>query len=165
MEVDNQYAPQPRLYRIHDPNCGYPITREELFSYDVIICSDISRGAFTDEQLNWTAELVAQRGGGFVMIGGHTSFGAGNWRSTVWDGLIPVDMSRQPLSNQGDPYVTQGFSVRVPPDAERHPIWRIVDDPVRNRDILDRMPPFSGTNLIQRLKPAATLLGLSDRPI
>jgi uncharacterized membrane protein len=165
MEVDNQYAHQPRLYRIHDPNRGFPTTREELFSYDIVICSDISRGAFTQDQLNWTVELVAQRGGGFVMIGGHTSFGAGDWGNTVWDGLIPVDMSRQPLSAQGFPYADQTFNVRVPPEAERHPIWRIVDDPVRNREVLARMPPFTGTNLIQRLKPAATLLGLSDRPI
>ena len=47
----------------------------------------------------------------------------------------------------------------------KHPIWRIVDDPARNREILDRMPPFYGTNLTDRLKPAATLLGVSDRPL
>jgi uncharacterized membrane protein len=165
MEVDEQYANRPRLFRVHDPSRGYPTTREELFSYDVIICSDISRGAFTDEQLAWTAELVAQRGGGFVMIGGHTSFGSGGWGQTVWDGLIPVDMSRDVVGADGKPYTNQGFGVRVPPEAERHPIWRIVDDPVQNREILARMPAFSGTNLIQRLKPGATLLGLSDRPI
>ena len=59
----------------------------------MIICSDISRGAFTPEQLEWTVELVNKRGGGFVMIGGNRSFGSGGWDQTVWDGLIPVDMS------------------------------------------------------------------------
>jgi len=125
-------------------------TREELFGYDVVICSDINRAAFTQEQLDWTVELVHRRGGGFAMVGGNTSFSTGFWHQTAWDGLIPVDMSRQPLSGRGTPYTDQGFRVRVPPEAERHPIWRIVDDPVQNRDILDRMPAFSGTNLIQR---------------
>ena len=59
----------------------------------MVICSDIARGAFTREQLEWTVELVSKRGGGFVMIGGNRSFGSGGWDQTVWDGLIPVDMS------------------------------------------------------------------------
>jgi hypothetical protein len=57
------------------------------------------------------------------------------------------------------------FQAKVPAEAEAHPIWRIVDDPVKNREILDRMPTFRGTNLIERLKPAATPLAYSDQPI
>ena len=49
-------------FAIGDAARGYPTTREELFGYDVVICSDIARTAFTDEQLAWTAELVAKRG-------------------------------------------------------------------------------------------------------
>ena len=93
MYVDNQYVAQQRLHRVDDPRLGFPTTREELLSYDVVICSDIARASFTPEQLDWTVELVNKRGGGFVMIGGHTSFGSGGWDQTVWDGLIPVDMS------------------------------------------------------------------------
>ena len=60
MTVDNMHAAHPRLYRIGDERRGYPATREELLSYDVVICSDIARGAFTHEQLEWTVELVGQ---------------------------------------------------------------------------------------------------------
>jgi hypothetical protein len=166
MEVNNQYVARQTLYRVNDPSRGYPMTREELFGYDVVICSDISRGAFTDQQLAWTAELVEKRGGGFAMVGGHTSFGAGFWDKTVWDALIPADMGGDVNApGQGGPYWDGGFLVKVPREAERHPIWRIVDDPVANRQVLDRMPSFSGTNLIHRLKPAATPLGYTDRAL
>jgi uncharacterized membrane protein len=165
MEVNNQYAARQILYRVNDPSRGYPTTREELFSYDVVICSDISRNAFTPEQLDWTVELVAKRGGGFAMIGGNTSFGAGFWEKTVWDGLIPVDMGNTANNVGRGTNWQQAFQVRVPPEAERHPIWRIVDDPVRNREVLARMPQFTGCNLIERLKPAATPLGYTDRPL
>ena len=95
------------------------------------------------------------------MIGGNTSFGSGGWDQTVWDGLIPVDMSgRGPARSE---YYDGSFRVVIPPQAVDHPIWRIVDDPERNREVLARMPMFHGTNLIDRLKPAATALGLSDR--
>jgi uncharacterized membrane protein len=168
IEPDNQYVDRPVLHRVDDPAHGYPATREELFSYDVVICSDISRNAFTPEQLDWTVELVAKRGGGFAMIGGYTSFDAGFWQQTAWDGLIPSDMGRGAAMGNiaGRPGVWDGpFRVKVPAEAERHPIWRIVDDPVKNREVLAQMPAFRGTNLIRRLKPAATALGYTDQPV
>jgi uncharacterized membrane protein len=165
LEVNNQYAARPTLHRLNDPSRGYPTTREELFSHDVVLCSDISRSAFTQDQLDWTVELVHKRGGGFAMIGGNTSFGAGFWDRTVWDGLIPVDMSGQARSPGRGTCWGVSFTVKVPRELERHPIWRIVDDPVQNRRVLDAMPPFTGSNLVERLKPAATALGLSDRSL
>jgi uncharacterized membrane protein len=162
--VDNQYNSSPSLHRINDPGRGFPSTREELLSYDVVICSDIARLAFTPQQLEWTVELVSKRGGGFAMVGGHTSFGAGEWDQTIWDGLIPVDMSGHGAGVRSQ-YFDGPFRVVIPPKAELHPIWKIVDDPARNRQILDKMPQFNGTNLTDRLKPAATALGLSDRPL
>jgi len=163
MGVDNMHAAYPRLYRFGDLRRGYPTTREELLSYDVVICSDISRGAFSREQLEWTVELVSKRGGGFVMIGGNASFGSGGWDQTVWDGLIPVDMSGHGTGDSE--FSVTSFKVDIPPEAMDHPIWRIVDDPERNREVLARLPMFGGSNLIDRLKPAATLLGTSDRPL
>src|SRR5205085_6424402 len=94
--VNNQDVEKPTLHRVNAPSRGYPTSREELFSYDVVICSDIKRSAFTQEQLEWTAELVGKRGGGFAMVGGNTSFGAGYWNQTAWNELIPVDMSGEP---------------------------------------------------------------------
>jgi hypothetical protein len=163
MGVDNMHAEHPRLYRFEDNRRGYPTTREELLSYDVIICSDIARGAFTREQLDWTVELVSKRGGGFAMIGGNASFGSGGWDQTVWDGLIPVDMNGHGTGDSE--FCVHAFKVKFPGAAINHPIWRIVENPERNREILARLPMFTGTNLIDRLKPAATVLGISDRPL
>jgi len=159
MVVNQQYATRPRLQRVEDAYRGYPATREELFQYDVVICSDISQGAFTREQIDWTVELVAQRGGGFAMVGGHTSFGSGGWDQTAWDKLIPFDMTGR------RDYLNATFRVKIPPAAMTHPIWRLLDDPVENRRALEAMPQFYGTNLIARVKPAATLLGQCDRPL
>ena len=156
--VDNQYSNRPRLTRVDDPYKGFPATRKELFEYDVVICSDISKGAFTREQLEWTAEMVKDRGGGFVMIGGYTSFGAGNWDQTVWDQLIPIDMRG---GDVGRGVVNQQFRVSVPAQVRTHPIWRFSPDRRKNDQIIDTMPPFFGTNIARRLKPAATMLAVS----
>ena len=163
MQVGNQYEAVPRLSRIDEPGRGYPMTREELFGYDVVICSDIPRTSFTPAQLAWTVELVAKRGGGFAMIGGNTSFGSGGWDQTAWDGLIPVDMSGNGPARSENYWGT--LRVVIPPQAIDHPIWRIVDDPERNRQVLSALPMFYGTNLTDRLKPAATALGVSAGPL
>jgi len=162
MVTDNQYVERQRLMRINDPYKGFPTTREELLQYDCVICSDISRGALTSEQLDWTVELVGERGGGFAMVGGITSFGAGYWDQTVWDQLIPVDMKGQAI---GQGWMYYQFKARVPPESENHPILRIVDDPEQNRQVLANMPPFMGTNFMERLKPAATALAYSEGSI
>ena len=164
LSVDLQNSVLPRLHRVDDPSRGYPDTREELLGYDVVICSDIARAAFTPQQIEWTVELVSRRGGGFAMVGGHTSFGSGGWDRTPWDGMIPIDMSGDGPGRYSQFYNGE-FRVVVPPEAEAHPIWRIADDPAKNRQILDRMPPFYGTNLTDRLKPAATILGVADRSL
>jgi uncharacterized membrane protein len=162
MVADQQYVQRPRLLRVDDNYRGFPATREELLQFDCIICSDISNGAFTREQLDWTVELVAERGGGFAMVGGITSFGAGNWDQTVWDKLIPIDMAGGTL---GRGWLYHQFNVKIPDEALTHPIWRIVEDAEQNRRVLAAMPPFLGTNYMQRLKPAATALAYSAEAI
>ncbi len=159
MVVNNQYASRPSLQRVDDPYRGFPATREELFEFDVVICSDIPRGGFTPEQIAWTVELVDKRGGGFAMVGGHTSFGSGGWDRTPWEQLIPFDMTGR------RDYLATTFAVDIPAEAQSHPIWKLVDDPQQNKTALQAMPPFSGTNLIARVKPAATLLGQSAAPL
>jgi uncharacterized membrane protein len=157
------------LSRKSDPSLGYPATRPELFGYDVVICSDIPRDCFTQDQLNWTVEFVGEHGGGFAMVGGNNSYGAGQYHKTVWNGLIPVDMGQWGLERGFSNIIYWGegkvFRVVVPPEAQGHPIWHFADDPERNRAILEKMPIFYGCNLVDRLKPAATILGTSDRPL
>ena len=162
MVADQQYVQRQRLVRVGNALRGFPATREELLQYDCVICSDISLGAFTREQLDWTVELVAQRGGGFAMVGGITSFGAGKWDQTVWDQLIPIDMAGGTI---GSGWLYQQFRVKIPEDAMTHPIWRIVEDPQQNRSVLAAMPPFLGTNYMQRLKPAAVALAYTAEPL
>lgn len=162
MVADQQYVARPRLVQVDDQFRGFPATREELLAFDCVICSDISIGAFTREQLDWTVELVAERGGGFAMVGGHTSFGSGRWDQTAWDQLIPIDMAGGDL---GRGWVYHTFNVKIPEEAQSHPIWRIVEDPTENREVLAKMPPFLGTNYMQRLKPASVVLGVSAEPI
>ncbi len=149
--VNVQRSVGGEIYHAETRKKGYPKTKEEIFSYDVVICSDINRFIFNDDQLKWTQEMVEKNGGGFCMIGGITSFGSGGYDKTIWEKMIPVDME-----TSGNSYarVTPSF----PAKNIDHPIWKFDDDKEKNIEIIQSHPSFSGTNLVSRAKPAATVL-------
>ncbi len=151
--VDQQLEVGGKLYRISDPNRGFPATRDELLRYDVVICSDINRYVFTDDQLEWVRQLVADHGGGFVMIGGNTSFGSGGWDKTAWEKMIPVDMSYY-----GEGLVWRTVHATVPDEARNHPVWKLLPDEAANNRVLAEHPEFLGTNRVTRAKAGATVL-------
>ncbi len=151
--VDRQLAVGGKIYHARTHKKGYPKTKEELFTYDVIICSDINRTIFSDAQLKWTRELIEKNGGGFCMIGGNTSFGSGGWDKTVLEKMIPVDMSG---FQRG--YTNGYIHPTIPPENLNHPIWQLGYSTEKNKDILKSHPPFHGTNFVQRAKPGARIL-------
>jgi len=79
-------------------NIRYPRTSQFLkANYDVVAFSNIQLPAFTPKQIEMMSEAVVQDGLGYMMSGGHTSFGgtAGSypsWRGTSIDGILPVDV-------------------------------------------------------------------------
>jgi uncharacterized membrane protein len=142
-----------------DPSKGFPATVEELNRYDVVVCSDIPRVSFTEDQIRWTVDLVANRGGGFIMIGGNTSFGSGFWDRTPWEKLIPLTMDE---FSRGFRYGE--FSVFWTPEGKQHPMLSQL--PLTAGESLDSIlsahPALLGSNLIRRAKPAATAVMRMD---
>ncbi|MEO7099950.1 MAG: glutamine amidotransferase [Luteolibacter sp.] len=137
-----------------DKSHGFPASREELFKYDVVICADVPRGNFTEEEMQWVVDLVTRRGGGFCMIGGYTSFDSGAYDKTPWEKITPVDMVEY-----GHGYSNKPTELLIPEKAREHPIWRIDPDPTKNEEILASHPPFFGFHDIRRAKPGAIILG------
>ena len=157
--VDKQRARGGKLISKKTKQVGLPKTKEELFKYDVIICSDINKKAMLDANpkfLDWVCELVEKRGGGFVMIGGRTAFGSGFWQETVWEEMIPMQMKLKKYMGQGKSW--NHFQPKFAPDAFKHPIMKLSADPKKNKEIFKLHPRFTGTNVIMRAKPGATVL-------
>ena len=159
MEVDiygvvDQHALENNLYRISDSRRGFCKTRDEVMSFDVIICSDINRSNFSQEQLEWVRELVSEKGGGFLMIGGITSFGDGEWHKTIWDQMIPVSMTGNEDSRQR----LQEFNMVFDPKSYTHPVLQLSIINQTNKNILDAGVLMGGSCLVRSLKPGATAL-------
>ena len=147
-----------RVHNVASPESGYPKTLEALCRYDVVINSDIYRQMFTQEQLDNTVAFVEKFGGGFVMVGGTESFGAGYYDETVIDKLIPVDCSdaRDSKFNQ--------FKLEVSDRAMDHPIMQVGKTKEETVDAWRNLfPGFGGLNIANRAKPGAVVLARHEK--
>ncbi len=142
------------VYHVQHPTRGFPRTLPALLEYDVVINSDIPKESFSPEQLENTARLVEDYGGGFVMIGGKKAFGAGGYHRTVMNKFIPVAMERDVDT------ANRTFQMAPNPQALRHPLMAIAATPAENAEIwTTKFPLLRGYNRVGRAKPGAIVLG------
>ena len=132
---------------------GFPITREELFSYHAIILGSVENSLLSREQQDMIVEFVSERGGGLLMLGGRHAFSEGGHRDSVLHDLSPVVM----------PDLAQpGFSrqVQIQPSAAAlvHPALLLDDSREKSIARWLTLPPLTMVNPIRRIKPGATLL-------
>lgn len=72
------------------PPEGMPQTIQELAGYDGVIFSDIAAHRISTVAMAAIRDYVRDLGGGFLMIGGPNSFGAGGYFRTPIEELLPV---------------------------------------------------------------------------
>jgi uncharacterized membrane protein len=140
-----------------DKSKHFPKTRDEIFAYDVMMISDVPVGNFSKEQMQIVVDWITERGGGFLMGGGYTSFDVGHYDKTPWEKIIPVDMLEY-----GEGFFEHDFRIAIPESVRNHPIWQISPDQKLNLQILATHPMLAGMNRVRRAKPGA--LVLATRP-
>jgi uncharacterized membrane protein len=151
------------------PNEAYsliPFPTRELFvdalgTFDMVIFQDFAyQTYFGFERQLYLRELrrfVLERGGGFVMIGGEQSFGAGMYRGTPIEEVLPVRVGAREGSTS-----LENFQARLTPDGQRHPITTLDFDPENNTRIWKELPELQGMNLVEA-KPGSVVLAEHPR--
>ncbi|MEM7806559.1 MAG: VWA domain-containing protein [Planctomycetota bacterium] len=73
---------------------GFPTNLVDLQAFDAVILANVPRGAggLTAPQDAALARYVHDTAGGLVMIGGPDTFGAGGWRGSATEAVLPLDM-------------------------------------------------------------------------
>ncbi|MHB2017913.1 MAG: VWA domain-containing protein, partial [Candidatus Xenobia bacterium] len=70
----------------------FPTTLDGLAGYRAVIFSNLPATELSDAQMKLLASYVRGLGGGFAMLGGPDSFGAGGWYGTPVEEILPVSM-------------------------------------------------------------------------
>lgn len=140
---------------------GYPKSKSDLFKYDAIIFGSIEADFFSKEELEHTADFVAQRGGGFLMLGGFNSFGQGGYANTEIEKLLPVEL---PYENNtlmsSDLTFKDKFKLVLTPEGLSHPIMQLSTVEADNATLWENLPELEGYNPLGRAKPGATILAV-----
>jgi uncharacterized membrane protein len=159
-ETDEETAryDQPVMVRLNtrdelELRGGFPKLAEELFEYHAVILDDVEAEFFTRDQMSLLQRFVAERGGGFLMLGGAESFREGNYSGTTIASLLPV-------------YVDRASEVELPAQLKLNltregwlqPWTRLRPTESDETMRLESMPAFEVFNPVKDIKPGASVL-------
>ena len=126
--------------------------------YNVYIFCNLPADHLTLKQHRLLVEAV-KKGAGFIMLGGHSSFGPGGWADTPLAEILPCAIHpgdgeiEEPTKLVPTPLGLDSFILQVgATEAETTKIW-------------DSMPPMLGTNRFGELKASATVLATTPDPM
>jgi len=143
---------------------GFPITRDELFSYHAIILGSVEISLLSREQQALITEFVSQRGGGLLLLGGRHAFAEGGYQGSVLQDILPVLMA-----DTAQPEYSRQIKIQPTPAGWVHPALSVADSREKSMARWLTLPALTTVNPIQQIKPGATLLlsgtsGEQDKP-
>jgi uncharacterized membrane protein len=71
----------------------FPINKEQLFAYDVVIFGDVDPGFLSARSLENLRDFVREKGGGLVMIAG-PNHNPRSYKGTPLESMFPIDIDR-----------------------------------------------------------------------
>jgi len=135
----------------------FPVTRAQLFEYDVVILGDLDPRLLSDGVMQNLHDFVSVKGGGLIVIAGalHQPFG---YRGTKLEPLLPIE-----LDNASAPSSEQPIEIGYQPQLTIHgakgtPIFRFADNDGLRGDVWNRLPEMYWLFAAPALKPGAIVL-------
>ncbi|MEX0718592.1 MAG: VWA domain-containing protein [Planctomycetaceae bacterium] len=119
----------------------FPVRREDLFRYDVIVFGDVNPGLLSADALRNLNDFVSTTGGGVLFVAG-THHAPAAYRGTAIEPLVPVDLSslRTPPP---DAVTTQSFRPELTAEGRNwSTIFRFADGEEESLRIWRGLPPL-----------------------
>ncbi|MDZ7616823.1 MAG: vWA domain-containing protein, partial [Patescibacteria group bacterium] len=138
----------------------FPLRKEELFSYDVILFGDVQPSLISESMLEGIAEFVDRpgRGGAVVFIAG-PQFTPTAYRDTPLARLFPSDPGSVRLPVPDEP-IEQGFAMRPTELGLLSPPMQLELDPLENARTWERLAPLYWFAELGDLKPGVRVLAV-----
>jgi uncharacterized membrane protein len=132
---------------------GFPSTKNELNTYDVMILGDISPSLLKNDQLSMIRDFVENNSGSLVFLGGRYSFGNGGFGESSLKDMLPIE-----IGQGGARQVKSPFNPLLTQQGMTHPATRLSDDQAENVAIWRDFPPLSRFYAGTGIKSGATVL-------
>jgi hypothetical protein len=131
-----------------------PSTLDELAEYHVVILGDASPEMLHSGFIDLLDEAVRERGLGLIVQAGpqHMPHRHGEKLRE----LLPVQLRKGAAGIEAEAY--KPFRLSITPDGAIHETMRLYDDPGRNANVWNGMPPYFWMAAAERPAPGATVL-------
>ncbi len=151
LDADAEYRDSTTL-----PDRVFPVRKDDLFQYDVLIFGDVDPAALSKAAMQNIVEFVTEQGRGVVFIAG-AKFTPQAYRGTPLAPLFPCDLLsiKTPSSNQP---LTVGFQAMPTPLGLDSPALQLGDSPKETRRRWESLAPLYWMVEAPDLKPAARVL-------
>ncbi len=133
-----------------------PLTKRELFGFDVIILGDVARDEFSEDQLKLLEEFVAEQGSPLVIISGPLHM-PHEYHGTPIDRLMPVVMGVSP-NLEGGLSFDEGFSLELTTEGWNSPILHLADTSMENSRIWGDLPKLFWCASVEKAKEVSIVL-------
>src|SRR5262249_27669320 len=133
--------------------------------YDLIVLANVDADLLTRDQMALTADFVAERGGGLLMLGGRSLSPDGLTRTPLEE-LMPVDASdRFSRASSGASSAPIGQNkVGLTAEGHQHPIMQLAGSIEENDKQWSAMPALASSSPLGGAKPGASVLALTNGP-
>ena len=136
----------------------FPVLREEVFAYDLVILGDVDAEFFSTEELYLLEELIRDRGGSLLVLCG-SRFTPTSYSGTVIEKMMPVAFE---AGGEWDDVDDSVYPV-LTPEGRSSLVMTLETDVEKNDRIWSRVAPLHHLPPLHTPKPGATVLAtLSD---
>lgn len=140
---------------------GFPSSRAALFTYDAVIFGNVEGDFFTRDQLALTAEFVASRGGGLLVLGAR-SFERAGLANTPLEEVLPLDLTdRGPSIARTSGTRGGANTLTLTDDGSIHPATRLSVSVDESRQRWADLPPLAASVDAGQPRPGAQVLAIS----
>lgn len=132
-----------------------PVTRAEMFQYDLVILGDVNPEVWGQDKLAWLRDLVRE-GAGLVIVSGRRHSPAAYMKTPLAE-VIPVETPDvMPLLD--DTKKTEAYEPVLTTVGTRHEMLALADETEENQKVWQELPGFHGAFPVLRLRPGASAL-------
>lgn len=146
----------------------FPIKREDLFKYDVVIWGDVDTRNFTNQQLESIHEFVTIHRGGLLVIAGRR-YGVSMFKNTVFEKMLPVELSddrggRGGLRADTTEIADQPIRLEMTPSGKRSVMLRLSDKETESDKLWGQLPPIYWAARVAQAKNSAEVYLVDPDP-
>jgi len=130
-----------------------PISREELFRYDVIVFGDVDPALLSKSAIDDISAFVSQRGGGLIVISG-PKFTPHRYEKTALAGLLPVRLETLTAADPAQPII-DSWPAQLSALGRSSGHLQLADDASENERLWQSLPQLRWLLAAEDWKPAA----------